>query len=872
MMNRIGLLLALLWSGLGYAQPELRYRANLAITAESVELEAPIGVDFEIDGVTEGSCLYVPAHDQNLRDILLLESLKAGSPQETAGRQDLSFQWTDMGGIEHIGPALYRLPPNSKELKLKYMLSLGGWRDRPMAPRLLTLWHPILLKSCPDSSDQTFASLWPKAKIDVHVATPNGWQFAAPGEVQEEHWSYEGSSFSAVFFKQGNVGRYKIGNQTLLSVSKSKSFDQLIEVTKNAMDTFEKYTGTTPEPTLLLVETDDFEPVRTPGMVTLNTPQQPGMRYLQQEFTHWNVWQLTTLIAQQWFGMGCRAASVDDHWLVQGLADMLVYSMLSNDKKYFDLFSKAPDGKPYLNLNYRQAQDLAAASLSLLHPQTALMNSEGVSNHATQDRPFIAYIRNTHILRYLQWKLGNREFQRFLVAVSRQCSEESLQPRVLSALADSYRPGLGVLMNRYWQSDDWPEAGLDGTFVRDGKTFARVHYDNDLLLPVDLWVTTKEGSKLVSFVEPVSRDVEVPLEVSEKDIVKIEINPSRAMFDKDRFNNKTGAPKIAFFPGAARGLEDDAYTIAWLPYPTQLPGEPFTLNLSFQTMAYLNSGITGGVRYQPETDVTGFSLVYMKAIPESSLTVIAKIGQDDGHVEDGERRMDVTVKRKPIFSILPRMSGSARVRSKQMLGQADSLHYTTGFNVGSSSESGRACGHEEEIETEGTAYVPSGDFLYLRSFARVSAGCETRKIGFKIRGFYGSSRAEGNVPRTALFRIQNLDEAHVRLDKPSLAGSLRMASFNIEASTPASLPLPESWFVLPRRSQFKLFFDAAKTMDPDHRVSVSGVGYSLPIGGDVAGKETVTLLKFSLNGIFYRKIDEKVNSKPGLLFDFSGAL
>lgn len=872
MINRLGLLIALLLPGVGYAQPELRYLARLAISPDAVELKAPIGVDFEIDGIPEGACLYVPAHDQKLRDILLLESLKAASPQENAGRQELSFQWTDMGGIEHIGPALYRLPRSVTKLKLKYMLSIGGWNDRPLAPRLLSLWHPILLSSCPTQNEQTFASIWPKAKFDVAFEAPEGWNLGAPGIWNDGHWSYEGTSFSAVFYKLGRLEYHNLGAQTLITLSKSESFKALITVAKNALTRFAKFSGRVQEPTILLVETDDFEPVRTPGLVTLNTPQQPAMRYLQQEITHWNVWQLTTQIAQQWFGLGCRAQTIDDHWLVQGLADMLVYSSLIAEKDYFELFGRGESGSPYLNLNYRQAQDLAAASLSLLHPQTALMDEEGVSKHATQDRPFIAFIRHTHILRYLQWKFGQREFQTFIQEATAQCGEESLQPKVFARLVDKYRPGLGELTMKYWQSDDWPDASLKGTFVRDGKTFVRVHYDNELLLPIDLWVTTKDGSRIVSFVEPVRQDVEVPIEVAESDISKIEINPGRAVFDKDRFNNKTGAPKIAFFPGAARGLEDDAYTIVWLPFATQLPGEPFTIDLAWQSLRYLNSGLTGLVRYTPQTNVTGFNFNYIKALPQSSLLIMAKVGQDDGHVEDGERRMDVTIKRKPLWSLFPYVNGSTKLRSKQMLGQPRSRHFTSALNIANASESGHVCGHEEEVESESTLYVPSGDFKYQRAFGRIGAGCESRKFALKVRGFWGSTKAEGIVPRTALFRVQNLDEAHVRLDRPSLPGALRVAAYNLEASTPASLPLPESWFILPRRSQFKTFIDGAQMSDPDAKLTVSGVGYSLPIGGDIAGKDTVTVFRFSLNGIFYRNLNGVVDRKPGILFDFSGNL
>ncbi len=872
MMNRFGLMLALLWTGLGFAQSELSYRATLAMNPGSIELEAPIAVDFEIDGVTDGSCLYVPAQDLRLRDILLLESFKAATPQDNAGRQTLSFEWLDQGEAEPVGPALYRLPRGIRTLKLKYQLNLGGWRDRPLAPRLLSLWHPVLLRSCPRPDEEPFASVWPKANFDVHIANVEGWEIGAPGLEKDHHWAYQGTAFSAVFYKTGHLQTRQVGAQTLLVYSQSESFEKLADFAEYAIEKLAKLTGAIKEQTLLLVETEDFEPIRTPGLLTLNRPQQPAMRYLQQNISHWNVWQLSLQIAQQWYGLGCRAATIHDHWLVQGLADTLVSNVLMGDQDYFELFAKNDDGKPYFNLNYRQAQDLAAASLSLLHPETSLLDAEGRSHPRTLDTPFIAYIRHAHFLRYLQWKLGEREFHSFLQEITASCQEASLEPKTLLRLVDKYRPGLGAIMMKYWQSNDWPDAALNGTFEQDGKYYARMHFDNELLLPVDLWITTHDGRKRVQFVEPLAQDVAVPLDVDPAEIVKMVINPGRAMFDKDRFNNRTGAPKINFFPGGARGLEDDAYTIAWFPFATKLPGEPFTIDLAWQTLRYLGSGLTGLMRYQPVDNQSGFNLIYLRAMPESSLFLIAKVAQDDGHVEAGERRFDLTLKRKPLWSLFPRVVASIRIRSKQILGLPQTVHFTSSANLAYGSEGGRVCSHEEEVEAEGTAYVPSGDFKYLRTFFRGSASCESRQFGGRLRLFLGSTKAEGQVPSTALYRVQNLDEAHVRLDKPTLLGALRIMSYNVEGSFPAALPLPDSWFILPRRSQFKLFYDSAKMHDPDLSVAVAGAGYSLPLGGDIAGKDTVTFLRFSLNGIFYRKIDDVIDRKIGILFDFSGNL
>lgn len=872
-IRQFGLVLAWLWSGLSVAQPDVHYRAVIAMTQDGPDLKAPLAVAFEMEGVQDGACVYIPAHDQKLRKSLLLESIKAATPQENAGHSELSFEWIDKSDLEHIGPALYRINnPQGAKLALKYLLGLSGWADRDQAPKLLNLWHPIYLENCPSDSGQAFANIWPKVEFTVTLPRPQGWKLAAPGTLKGDTWTYVGSAFSAAFYKTGKQFTYQLGKQTLITVSRSDGFESLIGVAKAALIKFAKLTGVTAESTVLLVETDDLEPLRSPGLVTLNTPKQLGMRYLQKEFTHWIVWQLATHMAQQWFGLHCRAATVDDHWLMQSLADILVYSLVLSEAQYFEFFSRDKNRQPYLHLNYRQAQDLAAASMSLMYPQSSLLDENGRSRPASLDKPFFAFIRGTQILRYLQWKLGNRGFQQFLQSAVTACSEQGIAPKELAALANAHGPGLGALMMQYWASDDWPDVSLQGTEVRDGKVYLKLHYENDLLMPIDVWVTTKDGAKRVFFTEPLQRELEIPLDEQEGEIGKIEINPGRALFDKDRFNNKTGTPRLVFFPGAARGLDDDAYTVVWVPYASQLPGEPFTINLTYQTLRYLSSGLRGTILHQPSKGRTGFSLNYRIAIPESSLSLLGRVAQDDGYVDEGERRISLDIRRRPILDWMPRFSLGLRIKSKQILGQPETRHGTVGGNLAYASESGQACSSDQEMESESTVSVPSHDFQYLRSFARVSASCESKALAGRVRLFYGSSRAEGKVPRTALFRAQNLEEAHVRLDTPTLEGSLRIASFNAELAVPAKLPLPESWFVLPRRSQFKMFIDGAETRDPNRKVLVSGLGYSLPVGGDIAGKDSLTLMKFSLNGVFYRDIDGKVDRSPGILFDFSGNL
>lgn len=863
------LLLLILIAGTAAAEPE--YRMQMRLRDSDLALRTAVRVEVQVTE-TEG-CLYIPSEDPRLQDIMKLEALQTRSALDNALHQDTELTWVERANLAALSPALYRFPKEGG--RLVYDLVLPGWKDRLDSPRILKLWHPVILERCPASGEEAFAVPWKAARFRVAIESPEGWKVLAPGEKQGSEQIYSGRSFSAAIYKKGNALTEEANGMRILSLSESDNFRFLASYVARAAGFFSRLTGAQPERDLLLIEMPDYEPSRSPGLLTLNRPQQAGMRYLQQDFTNWTVWTLSILMSQQWFGMGCRSNSVDSHWLVQGLADALTSMLLEHEREYFDFFSRDSSGRPWLDLNYRQAQDMGAASLNLLYPGSSLTQLDDSPRPASLDRPFHIYLRHGLMLRYLRWRMGNESFKNFLQDLTAGCQTKSLSTEsFLQKLRDRLQDERLVnLVREYWSSDDWPDVAL-GSVSRDeasGRARVEMQYMNDLRFPVDLWVTTEDGERHLYFIEPNGAStVSVPLNETEESIKKLEINPSRSLFDSNRYNNKSGFPKFSLFPGSARGLADDEYTLLWIPFLTKLPGEPLTFQLAWQVFRYLDAGVSGIVNYQSEDNRAGFKLLFMKALPRQSLYMLAKVAQDDNKKHEGERILDVTLQRRKFF--LQLMTGSTRVRSRQVLGRPESKHLTSAFTLFWKTEPGKTCGFDLTGEAEQSVWVPSKDFDYLRSFGMSRGGCDGKNFGAHYRLFWGGLRSHGPLPSSVKFRAQDLDEAHVRLDKPSIEDAERIEAVNIDLAFPARLPLPTSWFVLPRRSRFSLFWDAARLHGPDKDVVSSGVGYSLPLGGDVAGKDTVTFLRFTVNAVLYRRLDHEVNDKPGVLFDFAGDL
>jgi hypothetical protein len=855
------------------------YRIHITVQDSALRYESDARVRMLIEDaeLKPGACLYVPLEDPVFRRSAELHSLTGHSVRDQASRVDAALQWEKPEQLEEVRPGYWRLPVLEQKgvLKLGYSLRIPGWKDKPDRPRILSDFYPRVLPDCPDLGPEEFPELPTSSRFEVSMEIPEGWSQLNPGYGNEAKVQYRGRDFYVVLYQKGLLHETEIDGLRLRFLAQSEPFFKLQRPVKTILREHYGVIGRWPTEDLLLIESEEYEPISVSGLVLINRPQQAIMRTLQEDMLNWKIWQLNKVLAEQWFGYLVRAGRLQDVWLMQSLSESLGLLFLKDSEQYGNLFASDDEDEAWFRLNFTQTQDILAATLSLMQSHNALVDAEQKSMPDMLQRPPYAFVRGSQALRVLLKEMGRKEFSRFLREIVNQATERPLTPaHVLNLLRSKFPETLAPLLSAYWQSDDWPDARLDEvTRSTDGKTTAvRISFSNELAVPVDVVLHTKDGQNIVRHVQP--KDVERPIifQVPYAAVAWVSIDPDRSIFDSDRYNNSSQWTDLNFFPGTARTLADDAYTIVWLPFIQKLPGNELSLQLGWQLFRYVGTGVSGLLVHQPATGKTGFRFEWNANKPEHSLKMRLRISQDDDRTLPGERETSFTLSRRPLFKGLPWLDIYTRQRLKQTLGAPDESHLASSLGLVLTGEKRRTCGWSLIADHAISSWVPNGDFNYQRSVGLFRTHCEIPEMRWQGQLFSGVSKREGMVPRGGLFQAQDVEEARLRLDHPRLPLAGRVQTWSTDVSTPLRLPLPANFLVLPRRSLFKVFADGGRLMEPDHRVLLSGAGLVLPIGGDVVGKQPITFMEFSLLGVLYRKIDDKVDGKPGFIFDFGGQL
>ncbi len=855
------------------------YRIHITIQDSDLRYESNARVRMQIEDaeLKPGSCLYVPLEDPVFRRAAELHSLTGHSVRDPASRVDAALQWEKPEQLEEVRPGYWRLPALEEKgrLKLGYTLRIPGWKDRPERPRILSDFYPRVLPECPELGPEEFPELPTASRFEVTMQIPSDWSQLNPGHGSAAAVQYQGRDFYVVLYKSGKVHETEIDGLRLRFLAHSEQFLKLQRPVKTILREHYGVIGRWPTEDLLLIESEEYEPISVAGLVLINRPQQALMRTLQEDVLNWKIWQLNKVLAEQWFGYLVRVGRLQDTWLTQSLSDSLALLFLKDSEQYGNLFASDDENEAWFLLNFTQTQDILAATLSLMQSHNALVDEQQKSLPDMLQRPPYAFVRGSQALRVLLKEIGRKEFSRFLREIVGQAIERPLTPEhVLNLLRSKFPETLAPLLSSYWQSDVWPDARLDGIDeAQEGKaTIVRMSFTNDLTVPVDVVLQTKDGQKYVRHVQPKDIDRPIVFQVPYRHVDWVSIDPDRSIFDSDRYNNSSQWTDLNFFPGTARTLADDAYTIVWVPFLQKLPGNELSLQLGWQLFRYVGTGLTGLVVYQPATGKTGFRLQWDTNKPEHSLKLHLRVSQDDDRTLPGERETSLTVSRRPLFKGIPWLDIYTRQRLKQTLGNREESHLASSLGLVVTGEKRRTCGWKLLGDHAISSWVPNGDFNYHRSVGLFRANCEIPGWQWQGQLFTGVSKREGTVPRGGLFQAQDVEEARLRLDHPRLPLAGRIQTWSTDVSTPLRLPLPANFLVLPRRSLFKVYADGGRLMEPDHRVLISGAGLVLPIGGDVVGKQPITFLEFSLLAVLYRKIDDEVDRKPGLLFDFGGQL
>lgn len=867
-------------TSMGWGQISYQLELDLRKNGSSGALVGKISVT-DWPGAGAKRCLYLPLNDPNYSIDpargLSPTALKFGRNQRKPGEILLGGGVT---GARFLSDYLVEIDHVTGTFEVDFQATLPKWHDADQNRWFYNDYYPVPLDSCPESHEPSFQYQYGfQNKIQVRIQSRKGWSVVAPGlghgDRSEHAWSFIGKKLSFSYGSQFRFKNFRVGSTSVTVASFTDSFSRIQQKVEPFLKKSMSLLGPFPYESLVVLETEDLEKSLVPGIITINREKHVA-KGKKVNPINWNLWQLANFIPQQWFGVTMFPEKMDEFWFHKGFADFIAYYLMLGDPEAANFFSGIK-GSPLFDFSYRQAQDLVAGVLTFMHPFNALTDKSGQNLDALEDQHGFGYVRHSLGLRYLFWYLGEETFAKLV----RHFMERNLFRPVVSA--DFYRSlenqdqNASAILLQWWSEDSWPDFYIHhverGAANQEGLSSVKVYVgqSENFNFPVDVTVWDSRGKR---HYDRAVRDgdywvAEFQLEGPTK---RVEIDPGRGVYDWDRFNNDDGDVEFNFFPGAARTIKDNAYTVLWVPLIAKLPGESFSLILAGQTFRYVNSGYTTLFSYVPEEQRVGFQGFFLTDLPKFGLFTVMRAAQDFGPTLKGERVFEAGLYRAPFIWKEPNTEVGIRLRSRQTLGHEESLHQTITYRLRVLPLNPGRCHYEVKSDLESTPGETSGGFRYQRDFLLLRTNCRIRSMDWGVRGFWGKMTGNGPIPESINFKPQNVNEARVRIDRPTLDSVRGISSVGADFLWPAKLPLPSAFFFLPRESRYRLFYDYAITEEPNKRIRDGGAGLLIPFGGNAVGKRSISILQFSILAVLYRSYDGEVDRKPGVLMDFLGKL
>ena len=839
-------------------------------------------------------CLYLPYNDplfyHDPAQQFARRSREALQQRPEFGEQFLEEYQTRLE-IGEISPFLVRLKVPADRaatttFNFDYSFVLPHWSDREGEQFLFYRFYPQPLNHCPGMeelhSDYDFAGM---RHMQVKLSGLEGWQVQSVHQQQSlgDSLILEDSRDIVFNITRGyQQERFDFDGLTLRFVFTDKTFLNRLGYIKSFLKQLQYYLGPYPFKELIFLESEELEPSKIDSFVILNRPKQIGMQVLQEEYLNWILWQICQQLGEQWYGVGITPNSQDSAWFFRGQVEFYTYLILKEDSRIFNLFRSEEGGQPWFHFNHRQGTDLAASLLGVLDSGSALVDEKLNSRRSAYEQNGFAYVRHLLAMRYLYWLYGDQflDFVRsFTVERMRSVQKTSHKDfyQAMAASSELQDSGFAAadLLKLWWTSDQWPDFRLLETdcssFLRSSEDcYLKVDMDSDFVIPFDVELSVPGSERRIQRVFPKRDSVDVVFEhVGRRGVVTI--NPGREIFDRDRFNNANEWSGIHFLPGDVSTVRDDAYTVVWAPFPSKLPGEDLSLNLGLQVFRYVTAGVSGVVQYIPSEKQLGYNLLYLKDLPDMGAYVIANLLENYGKNFKGERIFGLNLIKSPLFFSEPELALGVKIQSRQSLGIKDSQHFINGYSLRLDRLEFWHCSANMNVETEFTLNVQDL-FSYQKDWAIARVGCSDRRLSAGLRLFQGSLRSRGLIADNVRFFPQDLGLARIRLDHPSLPSTNKIRSLNFDLQWPANLPLPSAFFALPRQSKWRIFADVGEVFHPSDRYEAAGLGYSLPIGGDIVGRRSLTVFRFTVLTVLHRVYDGQTDQRPGFLFDFTGKL
>ena len=720
----------------------------------------------------------------------------------------------------------------------------------------------------------------------------------------------EQDSSPKVISSQVNKTPIKIFHQT-------DSFAELLPQIKVMFSTLEDLFGPYPFKELAVIETSELQRHVLAGVIALNRPRQAAFKALQRDWLNWESWILASALAGQWYGAAVGPAAEDQIWLLEGLREYAALKQTAAVASIWDLFNPFDSGFQLLSFNYQNFIDVAAASLWRADPFAALTDDQMKTSIPRDKQHPLLYIRLTHALKQLEGTAKGSAFKTFLRSVTQAYLHRPLAPadflnylnQLPSPFAPVLRKELTAYLEQWFTSSGWPDFAVD-QFVKESvdsggwssyvtvEQLGTIDFAPTVTLQGDDGQVVRTRAKRANLAsqEGLTFSADEQLTARSQTLWRAAfktawepanavVDHDRESYDSDRFNNKTTTPSVRFFPGSAKNLSDDNYTVFWLPTVYRNPSEPLSLGLQGAAFAYLKSGLFFSFGYAPKEHLGTYDMRRRLQAEEIAMYFDFSVRMD----YENDRLFELSATRAPLLRRYVDMDLSAKVRYKNRMGEPSSGHpaLSTGLSVRPLTPF-EPCSADLSLDYELAPQVgqintaaDAGDaleetaqpFAYERQQLTIKTNCAiTRRSGFGLKAFAGNMSGIGSPPQAAFFKPTELAEARLRLDVESLERVRQIWSLTSDLTFPVYLPLPTSFFVLPRQLRWRLLYDYGKAPKDNHSYEAAGLGLTIPFGGDLSGAGAISLTHLSLIGILHTNVDGIVSNEPRFLFGVAGDL
>lgn len=871
---------------------KINYQMSFAVAEMPLRQAEPIDVKLAInfDEVREEACFYLPYNDPAFFTDPTQSFL--GRSHQTSDEQykpvDGMIALNDLTDTQFLSPSLVRIrrTSSSQQWNLPFRFITPRWPDRIGNQYLFSSFYPKLLKRCPDPTDLSHQfEIENEISIEANIVWPRDWYFATPAiEKERGHFFSSHGDFSFNLSKNYRILNTTVHGLPVTFVYLSDSFIRLKDYTSEFYDKASSWFGDFPFQKLVIVESEELEQPRVPGIITLNKPKQGGMKVIQDRYLNWMLWQYAEMLCEQWLGAYLRSESFDNFWFHRGTRSFVVNQILSSTNDAYDIFREPV--KSWFTFNHSQMHDVIAAVKLNKNLESKLVDYQYETVESFYNQNHFLYLRHLMAMRYLFW-LYEKDFQENVKIFFQNHKRRDLDHRdflsFLSKKKSLSKNGFkaGEVLSLWWQSNEWPDFSLLRYEMVDQKVNKKeplrleveVGFYKPYIIPVDLVFTFDDGSKTTQKIYPTKTPEVFTFEISKRPKM-IQLNPNREIIDQDRYDNSSEWTDIVFFPGNAKTIRDDAYSVVWGMYPAQLPGEGVSINTRLNLFRYIQSGITGTVKYIPSEKNLGMDFRYFTDVEalgsNISLSYIDNYGQrykDSRYFSlDIGRDQKIGENQNIDFHIRLNAIRDRNMQERNHVANGIQLKYSRFFQ--NTARLSLGFSHDRNLGI-------SKNFSYKRNTFLFEYGYFSNGLSFGTRAFIGALdrnllKDKVDVPDSVKFRPQSIQEARIRISSPSLDPVQYISSLNLDLYIPAYLPLPSSFFILPRKAKWRLFYDFGTTRLPDSVLSAAGVGVVLPIGGDIVGKKSLSFMQFSMLVLGYRRIDDEIIHDPSVIFGFSG--